>query len=195
MRVGSSPPAPGGRMSIKWNKFAEVPEITVKLVGLKHWEVRALWLFWSRIRCSSARSVTLGRPTGLRYTSCLFVHIGATSAVLQVMLAALIAQENRFVFTILFFFKKKKRSSSNCHRTKKEGVNKISFWDLAFQCYGWHPVYEVCCFLLESGAPVSCFSWGRSALVKLFFTVIFMKTSVLFQTPELPCFALNIRYI
>lgn len=194
MRVGSSPPALGGRMSIKWNKFAEVPQITVKLVGLKHWEVRASWLFGSGIRCSSARSVILGRPSGLRYPSRLSAHIGAASAVLQVMLAAPIAQENRFVFTIFFFLKK---SSSNCHKKKKKKGrnNKILFWDLAFQCYGWHPVYEVCCFLLESGAPISCFSWGRSALVKLFFTVIMMKTRVLFRTPELPGFALNIRCI
>lgn len=57
-------------MSIKWNKFAEVPQITVKLVGLKHWEVRASWLFQSRICCcSSARSVILGHMIKLRYSS------------------------------------------------------------------------------------------------------------------------------
>lgn len=57
-------------MSIKWNKFAEVPQITVKLVGLKHWEVRASWLFQSRIRCcSSAQSVILGHMIKLQYSS------------------------------------------------------------------------------------------------------------------------------
>lgn len=42
---------PQGRMSIKWNRFSEVPQITVKLVGLKHWEVRAAWFLGSGILC------------------------------------------------------------------------------------------------------------------------------------------------
>lgn len=68
-----------GKMAVKRSKFAEVPPITVKLVGLKHWEVRASWLFQSGIRCCSAQSVTLGcasrQVTELRYLSCLLVHI------------------------------------------------------------------------------------------------------------------------
>lgn len=38
-------------MSIKWNRFSEVPQITVKLVGLKHWEVRAAWFQGRGIHC------------------------------------------------------------------------------------------------------------------------------------------------
>lgn len=90
-------------MSIKWNKFAEVPQITVKLVGLKHWEVRALWFI-------------LERDALLQRTVCYFgpydgvvVPLMSVSghrrrfsreAVLRVMLAAPIAQENGFVFIV-----------------------------------------------------------------------------------------------
>lgn len=48
---------PGRRMSIKWNRFSEVPQITVKLVGLKHWEVRAAWFLGSGIRCCGVAAV------------------------------------------------------------------------------------------------------------------------------------------
>lgn len=56
-----------GKMAVKRSKFAEVPPITVKLVGLKHWEVRASWLFQSGIRCCGAVCYFgLCKPPGYR---------------------------------------------------------------------------------------------------------------------------------
>lgn len=55
---------PRARMSIKWNRFSEVPQITVKLVGLKHWEVRAAWFLGSGILCHGGAAVPGGGCSG-----------------------------------------------------------------------------------------------------------------------------------
>lgn len=90
-------------MSIKWNRFAEVPQITVKLVGLKHWEVRALWLISERDALLQRMVCYFGPYDRVAVP---LVSVSARrrrfsrDAVLQVTLAAPIAQENGFVFTI-----------------------------------------------------------------------------------------------
>lgn len=75
---------PRERMSMKWNRFSEVPQITVKLVGLKHWEVRAAWFLGSGSLCRGGAAVPAVVPA--------LAHHFSHEAGLQISLAAPTAQ-------------------------------------------------------------------------------------------------------
>ena len=101
-------------MSIKRHRFSEVPLVTVKLVGLKNWEVRVLWLFCSGTSCCNAPAIILGHQTKGLCLQYLLACSGVAfqypqmhpqmhhKAELQVAVAVLMEHNSAFISAALF---------------------------------------------------------------------------------------------